>query len=423
MSYDGVGRLVETINPVGEITKIDYDAFGNTVVSSNYLGTTQARYDQFDRLVEETDAIGDIRSFDYTNDSQIRETVSGAGASGTSSLVSIVDLDPLGRVVKQSDAAGSSRTIDYDGVGNQIRTVDRRGMIVETVFDARNVPLSITEAAETDIAATTTLEYDNLTRLIKETDPRGEFFAVTYVYDNLGRVIEQHTPTGTPDQQGINTTGFDAAVHQWRYTPTGNLDYEIPAGGEDYRVDYSYDPMDRPSGRSFKAYVGGQYVDASESYVYDTAGRLRESVDAAGYRTLQEFDPIGRITSQSNQIEGIGGLDSTTWAYENNALGTRVEKFGPDGTSVELTQYDQLGRVSEFQTLARQPISYSYDAHGLVETETVGSLTTNYAYDQRGYLTTETDPAGFETSYTFDAEGNMTSRREAGLTERAAVAI
>ena len=77
--------------------------------------------------------------------------------------------------------------------------------------------------------------------------------------------------------------------------------------------------MDRPSGRSFKAYVGGQYVDASESYVYDTAGRLRESVDAAGYRTLQEFDPIGRITSQSNQIEGIGGLDSTTWAYENNA--------------------------------------------------------------------------------------------------------
>ena len=198
MSYDGVGRLVETINPVGEITKIDYDAFGNTVVSSNYLGTTQARYDQFDRLVEETDAIGDIRSFDYTNDSQIRETVSGAGASGTSSLVSIVDLDPLGRVVKQSDAAGSSRTIDYDGVGNQIRTVDRRGMIVETVFDARNVPLSITEAAETDIAATTTLEYDNLTRLIKETDPRGEFFAVTYVYDNLGRVIEQHTPTGTP---------------------------------------------------------------------------------------------------------------------------------------------------------------------------------------------------------------------------------
>ncbi|MGB7323492.1 MAG: putative Ig domain-containing protein, partial [Rubripirellula sp.] len=408
MTYDGLGRVVKVVNPLLETTDYTYDRFGNEVRIVDYQGESRSDYDAFDRLTYSLDAEGNEEVFTYANDSIISSTLNGE-AAGTS------EFDVLGRLSKRIDGDGGETSYQYDAVGNTTTITDRRGTRTEIVYDARNLPLRVTEAVGADVEATSSLEYDVLGRLKSETDARGEFFTTTYVYDNLSRLIERHEPVGTPTRAGTPTPGFDKSVHQYRYTPTGNVAYEIPAGGDDYRIDYTYDAMDHAASMSYKVNVDGSLVDVTESLVYDTAGRLVQSIDSAGFVTKQSFDPLNRITGYSTDAAGDDAFIDSTWTYSANTLGQKVERIGPEGQLIESVQYDRRGRVLSQQTLGSQPESYEYDARGLVLSETIGDRTTTYGYNARGHLQTETDPAGNVTTYEFDAEGNLLSRQRPGL--------
>ena len=407
-SYDGLDRQTKIVNAVGETITTQYDRFGNETIVTDYLGTTQSRYDRFDRLVRYTDASGVVETTNYQGGDSIIVT------RRDDTQISRIIVDQLGRIIENRDAGGAIDRVEFDKVGNVIAEVDRRGTRTEYAYDARNVPLSVTEAVATPVERTTTITYDELGRQQTQVDPRGEFFTTTFVYDNLSRLTERQLPSGTPDSPGINTPGFDSLVHQYRYTPTGNVAYEIPSGGDDYRIDYQYDARDNLKSRTYKIGTSDASEEITETFVHDTAGRLVEYTDATGFTTSQTFDDIDRLLTQKIGTESGGTIDYS-WDYINNELGTLVTRFGPGDVIIESTQYDKLGRIATQTSRGSQPVSYVYNDLGHVESETIGSLTTTFEYDDHGYPKKQTDPEGHATTLVFDAEGNMLLRQLPGI--------
>jgi RHS repeat-associated protein len=223
----------------------------------------------------------------------------------------------------------------------------------------------------------TSLEYDGLDRLIKQTDPHGS--EVVLGYDDNGNLTREDSD----DYQ--DSTGLKVLS----------------------RIDYEYDPLSRLRKTLNKGLNGIQTVLVSEMW-YDSRDNMTIMMDARGNRSLFEFDPRNELLGSIRQ-EDVSGTFTNVMevSYDRDDLG-RVATI-TDGNSNSTTYtYDNRNRLStiEYADSSQAVFSREFHDRDLGVTLPSGQSFFNWS-DYRGLVTHRTYGGSESCVMQYDGVGRL----------------
>lgn len=393
-SYDAAGRVTEKADALHNVTRYQYDAFGNQVTMTDPLSaTTVSFYDKLNRVIAQVspenwvvgtqyDAFGNVSQVtDYRlarsgavddawkRDGWKSDLSQVLPAGDPADAVTRMEYDKLGRVIKSTDAEGYFETYGYDGLGNRTSYTNKLG---------------------------------------------GTF---NYTYDHLGRMTSETLPIRSKDKAVVNRFEYDSRGNRIKMTEAQGLD-------EERITEYGYDLLDRKVRTYQSVYLGNDTVtDAIETSVYDARGNLVSKIAVNGAVTTWYYDAAGRKTGQ---VSPSGTL--TLWEYDPAGNVTRTRIFGDpvkatqgsqppapvDATSVRETRmvYDADGRLIQSRVMnvatGYFDPSAGEDQRGEYFITSGSELVTQWEYDGRGSVIAKTDPGGGRTLYFYNGSGKKT---------------
>ena len=441
---DYYSRPIKITDPLGRVTRLDYDSYGNLEKTEDALGyKTRMVYDKAGHMLELRDALGSTYKYEYAN--------------GLTKSV-----DPLGRVTSYkrdadlhvtqlTDPLGRNTTFTYDLSGNVAAVTNPQNFVTKFSYGNGACP----SCGGSQLSALTdpkgnawTFNYDQYGRLTDTANPLGQKKA--YQYDKMSRVTEVKDPAGnvttlTYDalnrltRRDIQTPSGEHAVTSYVYDKAGNLLNVSNAGA---MVSFTYDALNRPvkteqlfGGRSYAiayAYdaVGNLTAMATPlgkySYTYDLLNRLAGIVNPQGINVTFGYDAVGRRTSKKIFKNAPALITATDYTYDAaGELLSITNKAGGKTIAFDKYQYDAAGNrvLKEDQDGATK---YRYDASNRLITAVpvpmympeaeafVYDKNGNRRYD-RGAFDYKYDAANrllYNSTYTYthDLNGNLTGR-------------
>lgn len=447
-AYGPFSLPTAVIDPNGNKTVLTYDGSGDLVQAQDAAGnSTLFGYDKQGHVTGVKDALGDATSIAYNGN--------GAPVSLTDPLGRTVAMgrDALSRMTSFTDPAGNQTAFAYDAEDNVTQVKDalnnvtsfayqpgRLGRLPASVTDANNhktaMSYDVTGRLTSVVNAlnqSASVGYDVMSRVQTVTNRNGRSFA--FAYDNLDRLTKLTAAEGSIDLS---------------YDAVGNLTSASSYNGSSLGM--AYDALNRVT--SVAETLPGGYT-ASLGYAYDANGNRTQMTTPWG-TFRYAYDSLNRVTSIANPFG-----QAVTFQYD--ALSRRTKMTYPNGV-VTTYAYDAAGqltqivaqRSSDHSAVAFE--SYAYDANGNRVSATDLTGTHTYAYDKLNRLTSAGHPAasglpilnetfsydavgnrladaaitGYQYdaanrltqnssfTYTYDANGNMTSRTDRGTGERTA---
>jgi RHS repeat-associated protein len=416
------------VDPLGEITTIEYDVFGNETIRTDALGgVTTSLYDEEEQLTATVDALANRTSYSYdvggrqtgVEDANNHLTTYYWDMAGRQTAVE----DPLeyctsyqydaidrrtavvnalgytttyeyqkGQLEAQVDALGNRTTYSYDPVGNRTAVQDANGNITTSQYD----PIYRRTVGIDPLENRTTYSYDENGRLEATENPLEEI--TTNVYDENGQRIAVVDPLGNRTSSVYDFAGrLEATVDalenrtSFVYDQAGRQVATIDPLGN--RTTSVYDSLGR-----VEASIDA--VSSRTSFVYDALGRQVATIDPLENRSTSVYDELGRLTASVNPL-----LETTTYDYD--AAGRQVAVEDPlenRSTSV----YDELGRLTASVNPLLETTSYDYDEAGrqVATIDPLGNRSTS-VYDGAGRVTASVNALTLTTSYDYDAAGRQ----------------
>jgi RHS repeat-associated protein len=278
---------------------------------------------------------------------------------------------------------------------------------------------SVTSAYGTNIASTVQYAYDENGNLATSTDPMGN--VTSYTYDNLDRLVCETDPNpGTGDCGAPQT--------QYRYDALGNKISESDPNG--YTTKYVYDELDRLAAVTLPP-AGGDTVKtpqdpATTYYFYTPTGQTSDVVDPLGCDTHSDYDARGELIAVQQEAPGV----AMPAALSSGASGAwAAGSWTASLTSAPCTyySYDELGNESKMIDPLGHVTDYVYDDNNR-QTNVIQmgganddqpSLITSTQYYPGGDVQSVTTPGpngGVTTSYTYDALGRLSTTTTSGIT-------
>ncbi len=355
-AIDAAGRLVQTRNPLGNVSRYVYDNLNQPTSSTDALqGATAFAHDPNGNLLSVTDARNGVTSYTYDN---------------------------MDRVTTRRDPLLHDETYEHDLSGNLKKVTDRKSQITNLTYDALERLTQVTYAD----GSTTSYTYDSVNRLTQVVDSLSG--TTTFVYDNLNRLTSKTTPQGT-----ISYT-YDAAGRRTSMTVAGQT-----------TVNYTYDNANRLTQISQgSATVTIAYDNANRrtsltmpnsvitEYTYDAASQLTALVYKYGANTLgnltYSYDTAGRRTAMGGSYARTGLPQAVTSASYNAA--NQQTAFAGQSLTYDLNGNLTSDGTNTYTWNARNQLalisgsttaSFSYDAFGRRVTRTLNATTTTYFYD------------------------------------------
>ncbi|HKO42785.1 MAG TPA: Ig-like domain-containing protein [Pyrinomonadaceae bacterium] len=368
--YDNFNRLKKVIYPPATVgatrlqETIEYDAAGNLKKRIDTAGReTNYLYDAADRLTRVTDAANQATNFEYNARSQNTAVVDALNQRYDFAY------DPLGRVTQLTRAALSMSYV-YDAVGNRTQRTDYNNNVTNYAYDNLNRLTTITYPD----ATTVTYGYDVLSRLTAATNSNG---TVTFGYDNRGRVA-------------TNTDVFNQTIG-YAYDANGNRTaMTLNAAAHST---YQYDAVNRLINLADSA-------NQNFPHAYDATNRLISRSAPNGVTSNFGYDGLDRLTSL-NHVAASNTLIDNQYTYNNaNNISGWNNASGNHGFN-----YDSIDRLTSVTNSAAPNENYSYDAVG---NRTSSHLSASYNYQPFNRLTNTS-----AATYTYDNNGNLTSRTDA----------
>jgi RHS repeat-associated protein len=343
-AYDSLNRRTSVTAPLGAqpaTTTYSYDVIGNVLSTSSAGTTVTMTYDRLNRI---------------TLRQPLNETATIFGYDET------VVQNGIGRLTSLLDAGGKA-TFSYTATGNLL---GRTKSIGTSNF-------------------TQTQAYDRGGRLTRLTYPDGSYADYTYsdggylaslalngvafgtwsAYDASGR------PGNVALGNGVNTN--------YSYAPMGQLSTLVTmnaAGGSVQDLSYDWYSLPNTAGltvgsitdRRLSKTVGGYNTDETQSYTYDSLGRLTNATGAWGTKAYT-YDALG-----NPQV--FGGSITRTLSY----VGQQVQS----GTGLSGVAYDALGNMTS-KTLDGVTWNYTWTAEGRLASVTRNGLVAGQmTYDANG---------------------------------------
>ncbi|MCP3878385.1 MAG: RHS repeat protein, partial [Sulfitobacter sp.] len=403
ITYDGRGRIIETINQAngGQTTRtFDKGLLEQTADADGITHTYE--YDSiYGRLATITDQTGDAQIFSYDNQGNrcARYRRNAADPSNYTSERWSFDhpIQPglLYRAFTPNpeDGAEVYSEYDYDRAGNTISVNDPKNAVTRYDYDAFN---RMTEVIQPG-SGSTTMTYDAHGNQDTITDAQGH--QTIYEYDDMGRLV-----TLTSPDSGITTYTYDAA---------GSLVHSVDGRG--VAVDYLPDALGRTRRIDYPAMAGRAAY--SVTYDYDLGpnglGRLAAMGDASGSTTwdYSRFDDLGILTKTTT-------IDSFTYSVSKSTTraGRVTQEVYPSGRSVDYDRTDCTCSISGVTTThagitTTLVANLAYRPFGVPKAMDIGDSGTpnvDNRYDGAGRLTAANPGTPNERSYTHDANGNTT---------------
>jgi fibro-slime domain-containing protein/RHS repeat-associated protein len=460
--YDGGGRLVRTIDPLGRSVRSVHDRDGR-VIETRMDGqlndstddiVTQTDYDALGRKIRERDGRNNQTTSIYDTAGRLLKTLLPGVSGGVPAYSYTYDIrgnrltirDPNGHDASGNALADNRVTrFTYDWLGRQISRTLPLGSISTTANDytesmvyndtrIEDIPVAnrASSVGAGQLERTTDLDgnksvwfYDNTAfgrgRLVRQeyrarttldTDPADE--VVTFRYDQFGRTVEvvqaiRNGPTRTTrntfDVEGrITRTTLEDSTQTAPFNATQAINYQFDDLGRKVRTWTG--AVNAPA-----APVASDGRTTDTRYVYDERGRVRQ------VQLRERFDTP------------IAGVNGEVTAYTYNAGGELVRQDQSNGSRAEWL-YDAFGRVdviTQFSAGATQLVrfDYTYDkSHNRTEAlefwagASTPSVEIDYDYDAISRLTRETgqrttldNALRYRIEFDFDRASNRTFRR------------
>ncbi len=426
-TYDALDRVIAVTDPLSRTTTTQYDALGNvlSVIDANN-NTTTYEYDDLYRQIKQTDALNGDTSYTYdalgnrlTSTDAISHTTTyqydalGRNISVTDPLsnTTTTDYDAAGQVISTTNALGKVTSYEYDALGRQISMTDPNGSETEQSYDAAGNLVSITDAND----VVTHYEYDSLGRLTAvienykpgynpdyQTNVRTE-----YTYDENGNRLSiedanEHVTAFTYDDLNRVIDESDPLDNTWTYTYNAMGRRATMTDANDVTVTYNYDDAGQLIGIDYPG------TASDITFTYDLAGRRTQMVDALG-ATAWDYDDLNRPTAITDPF-------NHTVEYGYDAVGNRTNLTYPDAKTVTYS-YNSVNQLTNVTDWDEQMTQYSYDPVGrLLSILRPNGVDSSYSYNDGGQLTQlqhayeSTELATFQ--YNYDAVGNRTSVTE-----------
>ncbi len=392
--FDLDNRLVRAEDANGIVTLYAYDPNDNLtrleLRDSNNpadLQVTTFVYDAFDQLIAETDGVGNALA---SRDEPLYQNMrADLGFAALVADLSDTDKSALRTLYTERYA--------YDRVGNLLSVEshllsvdDHEGRLTEYAYDNLNRLVLETDA----LGGTRAYRYDGNGNLVSELDQLGRERG--YQYDAGDRLTEETDPLG--------------AITQYSYDDFGNLVQRNEALGLPIeRVSkYEYD-------RNNLLVEETDPENNTVAYQYDAVGNRIKVTDGRGKQTHFLYDALNR------NIKVIDPLSLKT-RFEYDGVGNQLRIIDPRNSEQVFT-FDPGNRLITSEDGEGRTVSFEYDAQGNVVVQTTGvggpgpgSLgpeVTRYEYDAEGNLRKVIDAEGGESSFDYDAVYNETRATDA----------
>ncbi|MBA3537894.1 MAG: LysM peptidoglycan-binding domain-containing protein, partial [Tatlockia sp.] len=387
-SYDSLGQLVETIRYAQGAKEADENHYLLTGESANDI-VNRSIYDNQGKVVTAINGLNHEINYSYDANGQIQRSW---------------------QILSQVD--GSKRLIDkrysYNNEGHLLQTLTYKNNGQIKTDDASYNAFGELSAKGIDGNLTTHIEYDSLGR-VRRSNTGGHY--QIYVYDLTDKVTQTVTSTNaySPEYgyEGVdlsearfdNTETFHEA--QWRY----NLQ----------RQDNEYDGLGHclRQSKEFTLSAGkGELSQVSQSQTVDRWGNSLSHISARGFETLYEYNGFNQVIKQ--QLPEVNILDDQflhrtikpTVYYAYDALGRAIAITDANGHTMAKILDANGSTLEEIDALGNKRIK-TYDLFGRLHTSQNerGGLTTYY-YDKANNLTNFVTPTSSQ-SYSYDEAGQL----------------
>ncbi|WP_051803121.1 RHS repeat-associated core domain-containing protein [Actinocatenispora sera] len=409
-TYTAAGKLATVTDPSGSVLSHSYDLRGREIEQNDPdSGKTSYSYNDLDQLVSTTDARG--KKIVYSYDGLDRKTAEHSG-SATGDLIATWTYDTLAKGTLSS----STRYSNGDAYTTKVNAYDN---LYQPLRQTITIPES-EGALAGSYQFNTTYNLDSTVRSTGSPaagDLPAE--AIVYGYDDLARPITS---------KGLST--YVTATH---YSPTNQLDQLVlSAGGKQVGETYSYEYGTR---RLAEARVDVQDIPGvprDAKYGYNDAGDITSIADVSKYGTDTQcfsYDHLRRLTQAWTQntatcdatpsSDAVGGVAPYWHTYSYNTTGDRtqlVDHATGTGDTDSTTTYTYnpdspqphaLQSTSTTSGALTESTSYTYDADGNTTSRTIGSNTQTLDWTIDGRLSTATSQSsGDSTNYVYDTDGN-----------------
>ncbi|WP_229008360.1 LysM peptidoglycan-binding domain-containing protein [Methylophilus sp. Leaf408] len=446
--YDKEGKLIYTINALGEVSQTVYNSFdqvaetrryntriasatlagltggADTAVASAITGINaggysniQLGYDKLGQLISTTDELTNVNSRTYNAFGELNNRTDKI--DGSTNVLTSYQYDRKGLLkTTTEDSAGINRITSaiYDAFGRVTQTIDGRNTLTKYSYDRLGRTVTTTDA----LSQNTTVTYDAFDRKVSLLDARGN--TTSWSYNATNRTMTMTTPENISVVTTRNTFGEVVQVTDGR---GGITSYQYNTDGQlTQTVEHS----------------GSGKLNITTENIYDKAGRVYQTKDAKGTITQYNWDPINRVLSKTVDPSGLNlatryrydAQGRQIWTQDAKNIWTRMDydkkgqltKVTIDPTSVPTNDANGVitGSVANAAGLSLVT-SYTYDARGkkltVIEGDgTTSARTTKYGYDKLGRLTSSivdpgTNKLNLTTSYTYDKNDNVVLKTDA----------
>lgn len=373
-----------------------YDSKGNVISSTqpfksgeSYL-TTNSTYDGFNRLASVSNATGTITySYSYLNGELTTQTTNAANQ------VRSVVTDATGKTIRSVDSGGTLHHT-YNSNDKIIETKLGSTIISTMKYDAYGRQTELVDKN----AGTTTYEYDALSQIVKQTNPKGQ---TTMTYNLLGQDLTRTGPEGTTS---------------YEYYPSGtaavNKVKKITSFTSGNTQDFTYNNLGR-------VLTEAETIDGSThtvSYEYNANGDVTKTTYPSGFETKHAYDSNGFLSTIKNGAENVTLYTSTAM----NGLGQITAYSLGNGKSSANTYTNGFPTKFETSGVQNLVLSWNYASGNLTsrnDARPTVNKTETFTYDNLNRLLTAaiTGVSGSAITTSYAPNGNISTKTDAGAYE------
>ncbi|MEK6762395.1 MAG: LamG-like jellyroll fold domain-containing protein [Nitrospirota bacterium] len=280
-TYDVLGRLLTTTDPLNRTTTLTYDSAGNVATSTDALTrVTSFQYDQKNRLKQVTDPATGVTVYTYDGNGNLL-TVKDAKNQTTTFAY-----DDRNRLLSTTDPLGKVEAYSYDGNDNLLTRVTPKAETISFAYDAVNQSLSKTLPG----SQITSYQYDLVGNLTNVTDPDS---VLAMTYDPANRLTSVKTD-GSSNQPAVTLTSA--------YDPNGN---RVAMTDPTQTTAYFYDVLNRLTQIGVPTQSSCPALPAGLVSHWRAEGTAADAV-GSNHGTLRNGATFGLgVQGQAFQLDGI----------------------------------------------------------------------------------------------------------------------
>ncbi|MEN2436561.1 RHS repeat-associated core domain-containing protein [Weeksellaceae bacterium A-14] len=410
VTFDRFDREVQSktksINDKWIVLQTGYDIFGRKIKYSEPFFEGESpkwntiEYDELSRPIKNTSFTGKVINTCYEG---MKVSVDD-GYQKTSKT-----LDAMGNTIRHQDHGG---VINYSYFPNgAVRETDYEGIKTTIEIDGWGNKTKITDPS----AGIFIYQYDNLSRLIKEENPKGK---TVFTYDDLGRPDTEVT-TGNTTAENTNIT------KQYEYDSLTKLPTKISgnSNGKSFTYTTLYDSYKRIKGKTeqtpdftytstttFDSYGRADEITISatlQSPSYTTTSKIKNTYDTNGILIQQNDVVTGKAIWHISSVNAQGQTTKMEYGNVYDITNTYDQNYS----------LDKINHTRSSNGVNLLDIEYDYDINkGVLNSRNFNNFSKSetFTYDKLNRLLSEAVNSVIINQYTYDNRGRLTSNSELG---------